>query len=76
MNLKRASWVAAVLAAVCGAGLGQAGAVASSQTVAWGTTASAPAGSLGELFGVAAAARAAAAAPGSWSIRADCPLPS
>ena len=42
MNLKRAGRVAAVLAAVCGAGLGQAGAAAAAQTVAWGTTASAP----------------------------------
>ena len=58
MNLKRASRVAAALAAVCGAGLGQAGAAAASQPVAWGTTASAPAGSLGELFGVAAASPA------------------
>jgi hypothetical protein len=58
MNLKRASRVAAVLVAVCGAGLGQAEATAASQTVAWGTTASAPAGSLGKLFGVAAASPA------------------
>src|SRR6516165_5409327 len=67
MNLKRASWVAAVLAAVCGAGLGQVGAAAASQTVAWGTTASAPAGSLGELFGVAAASSADVLAVGGYN---------
>ena len=54
MNMRRTGRVAAVLAA---AGLGSVApvAVAASQTVAWGTTSSAPAGTLGELFGVAAA---------------------
>jgi len=67
MNRKRAGRVAAVLAAVCGAGLGSAGAAAASQTVAWGTTSSAPAGALGELFGVAAASSADVLAVGGYN---------
>jgi hypothetical protein len=54
MNVKRAGRVAAALAGVCGAALGSAGSAAASQTVAWGTTSTAPAGALGKLFGVAA----------------------
>jgi hypothetical protein len=67
MDLKRVGRVAAVLAAVCGAGLGQAAAAAASPTVAWGTTASAPAGSLGELFGVATASSADVLAVGGYN---------
>jgi hypothetical protein len=58
MNPKRAARAAAVLAAVCGAGLGNTWAAAAPQPVAWGTTISAPAGVRGELFGVAAASSA------------------
>src|SRR5712691_3389945 len=68
MNLKRAGREAAVLAAVSGAGLGNAAAAAAaSQTVAWGTTSSAPAGALGELFGVAAASSADVLAVGGYN---------
>jgi hypothetical protein len=67
MKLKRAGRVAAVLAAVCGAGLSSAGAAAATQTVAWGTTNSAPAGALGELFGVAAASRTEVLAVGGFN---------
>src|SRR5215468_8906513 len=67
MNLKRAGRVAAVLAAVCGAGLGNAAAAAASRTVAWGTTSSAPAGARGELFGVAAASSADVLAVGGYN---------
>ena len=55
MNPRRGWRVAAVLAAVWGAGLGSTWAAAATQAVAWGTTVSAPAGARGELFGVAAA---------------------
>ena len=67
MKLKRAGRVVAVLAAACGAGLGSAGAAAASQTVAWGTTTSAPAGALGQLFGVAAASRTDVLAVGGFN---------
>ena len=56
MKARRAAGRAvAVLAAVCGAGLGTTWAAAAAQPVAWGTTVSAPAGARGQLFGVAAA---------------------
>ena len=55
MNVKRAGRAVAVLAAVCGAGLGNTWAAAAPQPVAWGTTVSAPAGARGQLLGVAAA---------------------
>jgi hypothetical protein len=55
MKARRAGRAVAVLAAVCGAGLGNTWAAASPQPVAWGTTVSAPAGARGQLFGVAAA---------------------
>ena len=58
MRLRRTGRIVAVLAAACGAGLSGAGASAATQTVAWGTTTSAPAGALGELFGVGAASQA------------------
>jgi hypothetical protein len=81
MNLKRAGRVAAVLVAVCGAGLGNAAAAAgsrpapkrvapltaASQPVAWGTTSSAPAGARGELFDVAAASPADVLAVGGYN---------
>jgi hypothetical protein len=58
MNPKRAGRAAAVLVAVCTAGLGSTWAAAAAQPVAWGTTSSAPAGASGQLFGVAAASPA------------------
>jgi hypothetical protein len=66
MNMTRAGQVIAVLAAVAGAGLGNAAssAAATSPTVAWGTASSAPAGSPGELLGVAAASAGDALAVG------------
>src|SRR6266516_1447972 len=67
MNLKRAGRAAGVLAAVCAAGLGNAAAAAASQPVAWGTTNSAPAGALGELFGVAAASSSDVLAVGGFN---------
>jgi hypothetical protein len=68
MNVKRAGRAIAVLAAVCGAGLGSAGAAAASQaTVAWGTTTSAPAGVLGQLFGVATASSTDVLAVGGYN---------
>jgi len=68
LNWKRAGRAAAMLAAMCGAGLGSAGAAAaSSQTVAWGTTSSAPAGALGQLFGVAAASSTDVLAVGGYN---------
>ena len=67
MNLRRAGRAAAVLAAVCGAGLASAAAAAASQPVAWGTTSSAPAGALGELFGVAAASSSDVLAVGGFN---------
>jgi len=67
VKLKRAGRIAAVLAALCGAGLGNAWAAAASQPVAWGTTSSAPAGALGELFGVAAASSSDVLAVGGFN---------
>jgi Carboxypeptidase regulatory-like domain len=69
VNWKRAGRGAAVLAAACGAGLGSAGAVAAAPqtTVAWGTTTSAPAGALGQLFGVAAASSTDVLAVGGFN---------
>ena len=67
MNLKRAGRAVIVLGAVCGAGLSSAAAEATSQTVAWGTTSSAPAGSRAELFGVASASAADALAVGGFN---------
>jgi hypothetical protein len=60
MNLKQAGRAAIVVGVACGAGLASAGAAtaaaAAAATAAWGTTSSAPAGTLGQLYGVAAAA--------------------
>jgi hypothetical protein len=57
----------AVLAAVCGAGLGSTWAGAAAQPVAWGTTVSAPAGARGQLFGVAAASASDVLAVGGFN---------
>ena len=67
MSLRREGRAVLVLGAVCAAGLGSAGAAAASTTVAWGTTSSAPAGALGELFGVAAASAADVLAVGGYN---------
>ena len=67
MSRKRAARAAAVLAAVCAAGLGSTWAAAASQPVAWGTTSSAPAGARGELSGVAAASASDVLAVGGYN---------
>jgi hypothetical protein len=67
MNLKPAGRVVIVLGATCGAGLSSAAAGAASQTVAWGTTSSAPAGSRAELFGVASASAADVLSAGGFN---------
>jgi hypothetical protein len=67
MNLKRAGRVVIVLGAVYGAGLSSAAAGAASQTVAWGTSISAPAGSRAELLGVASASAADVLAVGGYN---------
>ena len=51
MKARRVGRAVAVLAAVCGAGLGNTWAAAAPQPVAWGTTVSAPAGARGQLLG-------------------------
>src|SRR5215471_5843023 len=67
MSLKRA-WRAAMAAAVaCSAGLGASAAFAASATVAWGTTTSAPAGSLANLFGVSASSSSDVLAVGGYN---------
>jgi hypothetical protein len=68
MKTSRAGRVTTALASLCIAGLAGAGAAtAASQTVAWGTTSSAPAGTLGELFGVAAASATDVLAVGGYN---------
>jgi hypothetical protein len=67
LSLKRA-WRAAMAAGVaCSAGLSASAASAASTTVAWGTTASAPAGTLADLFGVAASSSSDAFAVGGFN---------
>src|SRR6266700_1757729 len=67
MSLKRA-WRAAVAAGVvCSAGLAASAASAASATVAWGTTTSAPAGTLADLFGVAASSSSDVLAAGGYN---------
>src|SRR6266581_18509 len=67
MSLKRA-WRAAVAAGVvCSAGLAASAASAASATVAWGTTTSAPAGTLADLFGVAASSSSDVLAVGGYN---------
>jgi hypothetical protein len=67
MKARRVGRAAAVLAAVCGAGLGGTWAAAAAQPVAWGTTVSAPAGARGQLFGVAAASSSDVLAVGGFN---------
>jgi hypothetical protein len=68
MKPKRAGQIVAALAAACvAAGLGSAAALAATQQVAWGTTRSAPAGKLGELFGVAAVSPTEVLAVGGYN---------
>lgn len=67
MKARRAGRAVAVLAAVCGAGLGTTWAAAAAQPVAWGTTVSAPAGARGQPFGVAAASSSDVLAVGGFN---------
>ena len=67
MKARQAGRAVAVLAAVCGAGLGNTWAAAAAQPVAWGTTVSAPAGVRGELFGVAAGSSSDVLAVGGFN---------
>ena len=67
MKPKHTGRIAAVLAVSCMAGLSSTGALAATQAVAWGTTPSAPAGALGELFGVAAASPTEVLAVGGYN---------
>ena len=70
MSMRQKRRTAAVLAAIAATGLGNAAAAAATaaaQPVAWGTTRSAPAGTLGELFGVAAASSADVLAVGGFN---------
>jgi hypothetical protein len=67
MSLTRA-WRAAMVAGVaCSAGLAASAATAASATVAWGTTTSAPAGTLADLFGVAASSSSDVLAVGGYN---------
>ena len=67
MKARRVERAVAVLAAVCGAGLGNTWAAAAPQPVAWGTTVSAPAGARGQLLGVAAASSSDVLAVGGFN---------
>ena len=67
MKARRVGRAVAVLAAVCGAGLGNTWAAAAPQPVAWGTTVSAPAGARGQLLGVAAASSSDVLAVGGFN---------
>jgi hypothetical protein len=67
MSLKRAWQAALVTAVVCSAGLPASAATAATPTVAWGTIASAPAGNLAYLFGVAASSSSDALAVGGYN---------
>jgi hypothetical protein len=67
MKARRVGRAVAVLAAVCGAGLGNTWAAAAAQPVAWGTTVSAPAGARGQLLGVAAASSSDVLAVGGFN---------
>ena len=67
MKARRVGRAVAVLAAVCGAGLGNTWAAAAPQPVAWGTTVSAPAGAHGQLLGVAAASSSDVLAVGGFN---------
>ena len=67
MSLKRAWRAALVAGAVCSAGLAASAAAAASTTVAWGTTTSAPAGTLANLFGVTASSASDVLAVGGYN---------
>jgi len=67
MSLKRAWRAALVAGAVCSAGLATSAAAAASTTVAWGTTTSAPAGTLANLFGVTASSSSDVLAVGGYN---------
>src|SRR5215470_7582910 len=67
MSLKRAWRAAMVAGVVCLAGLATSAAAAASATVAWGTTTSAPAGTLADLFGVAASSSSDVLAVGGYN---------
>ena len=67
MSLKRAWRAALVAGAVCSAGLAASAAAAASTTVAWGTTTSAPAGTLANLFGVTASSSSDVLAVGGYN---------
>ena len=67
MSLKRAWGAAMVALVVCSAGLAASAAAAASATVAWGTTTSAPAGTLANLFGVAASSSSDVLAVGGYN---------
>src|SRR5215471_15502180 len=67
MSLKRAWRAAMVAGVVCLAGLATSAAAAASATVAWGTTTSAPAGTLANLFGVAASSSSDVLAVGGYN---------
>src|SRR5215813_14637262 len=67
MSLKRAWRAAMVAGVVCLAGLATSAAAAASATVAWGTTISAPAGTLANLFGVAASSSSDVLAVGGYN---------
>jgi len=67
MSLKQAWRAALVAGVVCSGGLATGTAAAASATVAWGTTASAPAGTLADLFGVAASSSSDVLAVGGYN---------
>lgn len=64
---RRAAETGFLVAVVCAAAASMPGAAAAAGTVAWGTTKSAPSGTLGELFGVAAASSTDALAAGGFN---------
>src|SRR5215472_15650378 len=67
MSLTQAWRAALVAGVVCSGGLATGTAAAASATVAWGTTASAPAGTLADLFGVAASSSSDVLAVGGYN---------
>ena len=67
MILKRAWRATLVAGVVCSAGLAASAAAAASATPAWGTTTSAPAGTLADLFGVAASSSSDVVAVGGYN---------
>ena len=67
MSLRRAWRAAMVAGVVCSAGLAASAAAAASATPAWGPTTSAPAGTLADLFGVAASSSSDVLAVGGYN---------